>query len=326
MNEKIKIAVLGTGKIIPDAIYAMQQSKKFDVVGIFARPHSKSKAESLAEKFNIKKIFTDYDELLADLEINFVYVGLINAVHYEYAKKALDANKNVILEKPFTVKFSEAEEISNLAVEKNLYLFEAITTLHCPNFYKIRDSLKNHGEIKLIQCNFSQYSSRYDDYKSGKVAPAFDPKFYGGTLYDINIYNINFVVGLFGEPQSIEYFSNHGFNGVDTSGILILKYENFIAQCTAAKDSGSSSFLMIQGDNGYIKVDGTANELANVEINIRGNEVEKINLNQFDHRMIHEFIEFADTFQNKNYDVMKNSLEKSKIVVKIVETASKAGL
>ena len=319
----INIAILGTGKIIPEAIYAIQKGKKFNVAAIWARPHSKDKAEALAEKFNIAKIFTDYDELLADSAIEFVYVGLVNAVHYEYTKKALLAGKNVILEKPFTPKTAEAEELVKLAIEKNLYLFEAVTLLHCPNFHKIQESIKELGNIRLVQCNYSQYSSRYDAYKEGKVLPAFDPKLYGGALYDINIYNLNFVIGLFGMPQSSQYFANIGFNGVDTSGFLVLKYENFIAHCTGAKDSESPGFLIIQGDNGFIKVNGAPNQLDNLEIHIRDREIETMNLNQFDHRMVHEFIEFAQIFENKEYDKMIDNLETSKIVVKIAEAAMK---
>lgn len=320
----INIAMLGTGKIVPEAIDAIQQGGKFNVAAIWARPHSKDKAEVLAQKFNIAKIYTDYEELLADPEIEFIYVGLVNAVHYEYTKKALMAGKNVILEKPFTVKFAEAEELANLAVSKGLYLFEAVTLLHCPNFYKIRDTLKDLGNIKMIQCNYSQYSSRYDAYKEGKVLPAFDPKLYGGALYDINIYNINFIIGLFGAPKSLEYIANIGFNGIDTSGFLVLKYDNFIAHCTGAKDSESPSFLIVQGDNGFIRVNSAPNLLSSLEISIRGREVETMNLNQFEHRMVHEFIEFAETYERKDYARMQASLETSKNVVKIAENAIKS--
>ena len=320
----INIAMLGTGKIVPEAIEAIQQGNKFNVAAIWARPHSKDKAEALAQKFNIEKVFTDYDKLLADPEIEFIYVGLVNAVHYEYTKKALEAGKNVILEKPFTVKSVEAEELANLAIKKGLYLFEAVTLLHCPNFYKIRDTLRELGNIKMIQCNYSQYSSRYDAYKEGKVLPAFDPKLYGGALYDINIYNINFIIGLFGLPNSVEYMANVGFNGIDTSGFLILSYDKFIAHCTGAKDSESPSFLMIQGDNGYIRVNSAPNLLSNFEIGIRGREIETINLNQYDHRMVHEFIEFAETYERKDYARMQASLETSKIVVKTAENAIKS--
>ncbi len=323
----INIAMLGTGKIVPEAIDAIQQGGKFNVAAIWARPHSKEKAEVLAQRFSISKVYTDYDELLADSSIDFVYVGLVNAVHYEYTKKALEAGKNVILEKPFTVKAVEAEELANLAIKKELYLFEAVTLLHCPNFYKIHDTLKDLGNIRIIQCNYSQYSSRYDAYKEGKVLPAFDPKLYGGALYDINIYNINFIIGLFGAPKSLEYVANIGFNGIDTSGFLVMKYDNFIAHCTGAKDSESPSFLMIQGDNGYIRVNSTPNLLANVKINIRGQEAVTMNLNQFEHRMVHEFIEFAETFEGKDYEKVKKGLETSIIVVNAAETAIKnAGL
>ena len=79
--------------------------------------------------------------------------------------------------------------------------------------------------------------------------------------------------------------------------------------------------MIIQGDNGFIKVNGAPNQLDNLEIHIRGREIETMNLNQFDHRMVHEFIEFAQIFENKEYDKMIDNLETSKIVVKIAEAA-----
>ena len=184
----INIAILGTGKIIPEAVGAMQASKKFHVANIWARPHSRDKAAALAEKFHIEKFTTNLEDIASDASIDFVYVGLVNSVHYEYAKKFLTAGKNVIVEKPFTTSAAQAKELIDIAREKNLYLFEAVTNLHMPNFYAIRDAIAKLGEIKLVMCNYSQYSSRYDAYKnSHTVAPAFDPKFFGGALTDINI-------------------------------------------------------------------------------------------------------------------------------------------
>ena len=194
----INVAVLGTGKIIPEAVGAMQASKKFRVANIWAREHSRDKAAALAEKFGVEKFTTNLDDIAGDRAIDFVYVGLVNAVHHEYAKKFLDAGKNVIVEKPFTVNAEQAQDLVDTARSKKLFLFEAVTTLHMPNFFAIRDALKKIGDVKIVQCNYSQYSSRYDAYKKKSVAPAFDPKLYGGALTDINIYNLNFVVGLFG--------------------------------------------------------------------------------------------------------------------------------
>lgn len=315
----INIAVFGTGKIIPEAIEAIQASKKFNVAVIWARPHSVDKAKVLAEKFHVEKISTDLNEFLNDATIDFGYIGLVNSVHFEYAKKFLDAGKNVIVEKPFTTTFDEAKKLFDIAIEKKNYLFEAITNLHTPNFFAIKNLIKNLGEIKFIQANYSQYSSRYDDYKIGKIAPAFDKKTFGGALRDLNVYNINPIVKLFGMPKKINYTANFGYNGVDTSGILILEYENFIASCIAAKDSDSPSYFLIQGDNGYIKIDTAPNIFGNVEIKIRDKEIECFNENKFENRMVHEFIDFGKIFEEKNYSAVEEYLKTSLNVVKILE-------
>ena len=315
----INIAILGTGKIIPEAVAAIQSSGKFSVKNIWARPHSREKAQKLAEKFNIERFTTDLNEIFNDNSIDFFYIGLVNSVHYEYAKKCLDAGKNVILEKPFTTTAAQAQELIDIALGKKLYLFEAITTLHQPNFYAIRDAIKRLGEIKLVQCNYSQYSSRYDAYKAGNVSPAFDPKLYGGALLDINIYNLNFVIGLFGLPKNVFYKANRGFNGVDTSGIAFLEYEKFLAQCVAAKDSGSPSFMIIQGDNGYISANGAPNELNSFELFVRGEDVQKFSLNKFNHRMVHEFVDFGEIFEQKNYPAVESGLQTSLNVMRVAE-------
>ncbi len=315
----INIAILGTGKIIPEAVAAMQASNKFRVANIWARPRSRDKAAALAAQFNIDKFTTDLDAILNDTAIDFVYIGLINAVHYEYAKKCLDAGKNVILEKPFTTSSAQAQDLIDLALGKRLYLFEAITTLHQPNFRAIRDALKKIGDVKLILCNYSQYSSRYDAYKRGEVAPAFDPKLFGGALMDINIYNLNFVIGLFGAPQSVSYAANRGFNGVDTSGVVTLEYETFIAQCVGAKDSASPCFLNIQGDGGYIYSTSPPNELNSFELSVRGEDVQTFALNKFNHRMVHEFVDFGEIFEQKNYAAVESYLNTSRDVMTVVD-------
>ena len=315
----INIAVLGTGKIIPEAIEAIQASKKFNVAVIWARPHSADKAKSLAEKFHVDRISTNLDEILNDATIDFAYIGLVNSVHFEYAKKFLDAGKNVIVEKPFTVTYDEAKKLADLAISKKIYLFEAITNLHASNFFAVQSVIKSLGEIKFIQANFSQYSSRYDDYKAGKISPSFDTKFFGGALRDLNVYNINPIVKLFGIPRRVTYTANFGFNGVDTSGILILEYENFLASCVAAKDSASPSYFLIQGEKGYIKVEGTPNIFGSVEINLRGEEVKIFNRNKFENRMVHEFIDFGNIFETENYVAVEEYLKTSLNVVKILE-------
>ena len=126
----MKLAFIGTGKIIGDALFAVEPVETIERTAIFARPHSRKKAEDLAAQYQIPEIYTDYGQLLEETAADTVYIGLINSAHYPYAKEALLHGKNVILEKPFTGFYEEAKELQQIAEEKKLFIFEAITILH----------------------------------------------------------------------------------------------------------------------------------------------------------------------------------------------------
>ena len=321
----MKLAILGTGFIVKEgALPALREVSEVEVAAIFARPSSKGKAEKLAAAYSIPRVYTDYDELLADSELDFVYVGLINSVHYEYTKKALLAGKNVIVEKPFASAAREVRELRDLALANHRYVFEAVTLHYLPNFAAIREALPKLGKIKAVVANYSQYSSRYDKYLKGEVLPAFDPQRSGGALYDINIYNLNLIIGLFGAPDAIDYTANIGFNGIDTSGMVKMQYPDFFALAIGAKDTESPGYVTIQGEKGYIKVTDTPNELRSFEMHLRNSGVTShYELNKYSHRMVHEFKEFAKIFAEKNYERMKHGLDVSVTVLETAEEARK---
>ncbi len=322
----MKLAMLGTGMIVKDALYALTAVDEIEVQAIFARPKSREKAEALAEQYHIPEIYTDYDELLAKTEAEFVYVGLVNSAHHDYTKKALLAGKHVILEKPFTSTVAEAKDLVETARETGMYLFEAVTSLHSKVFHKMQEILPSLGNVRIVNCNFSQYSSRYDNYKKGIVAPAFDPECSGGTLYDINIYNLNVIIGLMGEPLETIYYPNLGFNKIDTSGTAILRYPEFTAIATAAKDSDSPCFCIVQGDEGWMQIPGKPNEVKSLEYCINGT-VEKYEPEEDISRMVNEFHEFADIYARQDYAAMNHYLDVSLQVLSAAESArKKAGI
>ena len=170
----MKLGIVGSGMIVKDFLSFVEEIKSIELVAIIGREKSLENLEKLKEENGIKKIYTDYSEALKDGDIDTIYVGLPNNLHYEYSKKALSAGKNVICEKPFTHNLESAKEIIDLAKDKSLFLFEAITNQYLPNYKIVRDNLESLGNIRAIQCNFSQYSSRYDDFLNGKIAPVFN--------------------------------------------------------------------------------------------------------------------------------------------------------
>lgn len=315
----MRLALIGTGKIVREVLEAIKDLTSWELSAIWARPHSREQAEKLAADYGIGSVSTDYPALLSRTDIDFVYIGLINSVHYEYARQALLAGKHVILEKPFCATERDTAELIELAEKRGLFLFDAVSFLYTPNFLFLQESLDSIGKIKLVQANFSQYSSRYDSYRQGIVQPAFDPSAYGGALYDINFYNIALVTALFGAPDSFHYTPNLGFNGVDTSGIMHLSYPDFSAVCTGAKDSDSPGFFVVQGEDGWLRVDGNPNELPNVTQKLRGQDRKTVALNGDKHRLVHEFIAFAELYEAGRHDLAAKRLTTTRNVIHILE-------
>ena len=120
----MKLGIIGNGHIVKVFLETLRNVEKVESVSICVRGNSFEKGKELADAFGIKKVYTDFDSFLLSEEIDTVYVGVINSMHYEYAKKSLLAGKNVICEKPFTKTFKETEELFDIAKEKGLFLFE----------------------------------------------------------------------------------------------------------------------------------------------------------------------------------------------------------
>ena len=137
-----------------------------------------------------------------------MYIAVPNILHVKYTRAALEAGRHVIVEKPMAPTAAQAEELAELARSKKLFLFEAVTTQYQDNYAKLREMLPKVGAVTMVQCNFSQYSSRYDAFCAGDVQPAFDPACAGGALMDLGVYNVSYIVGLFGEPNQAKYTAN----------------------------------------------------------------------------------------------------------------------
>ena len=305
----MKLGIVGTGMIVQEFLPELVKMEGLEILSIMGSPTGFSKAQALSEKYEIPMAAHDMDELCA-AGIDTVYVAVPNNLHFMYCKKALEKGMNVIVEKPMTDNAGEAESLAVLARKKKLFLFEAVTTIYMPGYQKIREWLPLIGEIKLVQSRFCQYSSRYDSFKKGVIAPAFDPKQSGGALMDLSIYNIHYVMGLFGRPESISYFPNIERN-IDTSGVLVMLYPKFSAVCSAAKDCDGDIGGIIMGTKGFIKSDMKPNVVGNAKLQLRDGTTEVYEESFTDRRMIPEFTQFIRAVKEKDYDFCYANLAKS---------------
>ncbi|MBR1706275.1 MAG: Gfo/Idh/MocA family oxidoreductase [Bacteroidales bacterium] len=304
----MRTAVIGTGRIVPESVEAMR-TVGIDIPVIWGR--NRKKAEDVAASLGIPEATDDYPVLLQRPDIDFVYIGLINSVHYAYAVQALESGKNVLVEKPLCTRLEDAAALADLARSRGLFLFETVSNIHLPAFRKVQEQLPAIGTLKLVQAGFSQYSSKYDAYLQGEVTSAFDPACEGGALRDLNVYNLHFVQRLFGAPSGVVFRANFGWNGIDTSGTALLSYDGFQAVCTAAKDSGSPSGILLQGDKGYIQVDGMPNVCPSVTLAVRGCAPVTCKPNHYQNRLCHMYGSFRDIYAARDHAAMESLLATS---------------
>lgn len=314
----MRIGTIGTGFIVDAIIEAAKLDKSISFTAVYSR--STETGTKFADKYNIKHVFDDMEAFLNSDTFDVVYIASPNSLHYSQTMQALDLGKHVIVEKPFAGNVEQAKEMIKKAKEKKLFLFEAITNIYLPHFDYLKNELSKIGNIKLIQMNMSQVSSRYHALMEGKVTNVFDPNFYGGCLMDLNIYNIHLMTGLFGLPQEVSYVANLFNNGVDISGELTLKYPNFVGSLVASKDSLGQNFVQIQGDAGYIYIPSSASMLTEVKTYTKDSksiyDVQTMPTHYYEFKSFQEMMDQED--YNNCYKILNHSLE-------VVEIAS-AGL
>ena len=317
----MKLGVVGNGMIVNRLLEDTRHLTDVEVRALCVREQSLDKGRQLADRYHIREIYTEYPVFLTRTDIDTVYIGIISSMHYVYAKEALKAGKNVICEKPFTTEYDEAKELIEIARKKKLFLWEACKIPYSRNFRAIKENLGMVGAVKLVQCNYSQYSSRYDAFKKGMVAPVFDAEKAGGALMDLNVYNIHFVTGLFGEPSDAHYYPNME-RGVDTSGILVLEYPSFQCVCIAAKDCGAPLSVNIQGDRGCIFSHSNAGRFEEFSYQENKKESEHYALVKEDGPIFYDELRaFADYYEKDDREAFRERLSQSLRVMNVLDQA-----
>lgn len=320
----MKLGIIGSGNIVHDFLTTAGQIDNLELAAISTTKRSEQIGHDLAKQYGIKQVYTDNTRLVNDPNVDTVYVAVPNSLHYEVVKQAIEADKNVICEKPYTETTVEAKELKQIADEHDVIIVEAITNIHLENYKAIKKLIPKIAPIHIISLNYTQYSSRYDNFLVGKIAPVFDPAKGGGTLTDLNIYNIHLAVGLFGKPSHVQYYPVMQ-RGIDTSGILNLTYPDKQAVLIASKDSYTTPRSFIEGEKGSIYFDGSTGVLDSFTVELRKGETKRVKLNQYDHRMASEFNDFVTIIDNHDTETA-NQLYDHSIAVMDVLAAAKASV
>ena len=311
----MKLGIIGSGMIVQEFLPSLVKLEDLEILGIQGTKSGIEKVEEICKKYNIPNFTDNFDEL-CNFGIDTVYIAVPNFLHFEFCKKALEKGINVIVEKPITTNYREAKELEKLAKEKKLFLFEAITTLYFENYKKIKDWIGKIGDVKLVQSQYSQYSSRYDAFKRGEILPVFDPEKAGGALMDLGLYNLHYVLGLFGKPENVKYYANIERN-IDTSGVLMIEYQNFNAMCVCAKDSEGKRIGVIQGSEGKIISEEAPSLVGKVTLKMYDETIESFDDGFSKDRVVPEFKAFISAVNENDLEFCYRQLEKSLLVSEV---------
>ena len=315
--EEVRLGTIGSGTIVHSVLDNVLRTKGICLQSAYSR--TQDKAEALIRAYGGKSAFTDLAAFLADEAVNTVYIASPNLLHYGQAKAALLAGKNVICEKPFVTRAEEAKELAALARERDLILAEAAPTTYLPNFRILQERLPEIGRIRLVLSNYSQYSSRYDAVLRGEKPNIFNPEFAGGCLMDINFYNLLLNVELFGTPKSAAYYPNIYPGLADTSGVLMLQYEDFISENAGAKDAAGVNFFQIEGEKGYIYIENGANGLAALRL-VTGSREERLNAQPEPDRWFYEVQEMTRLLLTEDREAFGWRLDRTVEAVALTES------
>ena len=316
--EEIRLGTVGSGVIVESILDQVDKTEGVRLTAVYSR--SEGKAAALAEKYGAGEVYTDLEAFFRNGDFNCVYLASPNSLHYPQARQALLAGKHVWCEKPFCTTAAQARELFAIAKEQNLMLAEAVPTAYYPNLEILRQQLPKIGRLRLVQANYSQYSSRYDALRQGKPLPnVFNPEFCGGCLVDINFYNVYLNVALFGKPRQVQYYPNLHSGGMDTSGILILRYPDFVSQATGAKDCWNDNSFSIQGEDGFIQIPGS-NGLTQIRVVTRTSD-ETFNAQPDPARLAYEVQTLTKIFRQEDHAALHRLMETTIAVMEVLEQA-----
>ena len=258
--DKVRWGILGTADIARGAtIPGMQQANNCELCAVAGR--RLEKAQAFRDEFGFRKAYGSYEELLADPEVEAVYIPLPNDLHCEWSVRALQAGKHVLCEKPLAVSEEQVKWMFDAAKKSGVYLMEAFAYLHSPFVQAVKAELDAGviGDIRYMESAFITGRRPDTDIRLRKETC-------GGAMYDLGCYAVSMAMWMIGkEPDTIRASAQFSPKGIDLFTSALLLYDD---ESVAALDCG---MLLPHGRLDRFRIYGTKGTiLSPVEFNQSG--------------------------------------------------------
>ena len=251
MSGPLRWGVIGTGAIAAAWVEDMGMTDSGTVVAVGSR--KLETAERFAQRWNIPNRHASYEALVADPEVDAVYVATPHPLHNPCGQLALRAGKPVLIEKPFTVTAAEAQELVALARSEGLFLMEAMWTRWLPHIVEIRRLLAEGalGRITVLTADHGQWFPPGGDFRRHAR------ELHSGALPDLGVYPVSFASMVLGTPERIVSMVTPAPDGGDDVTSMIFGYADGAQALLNAGLSGKSPTRgAIVGSDARIEIDG----------------------------------------------------------------------
>jgi len=244
----LRIGILGCANIARSFKNGCAPLRSVEIVAVASR--SRDKAEAFAAELGVARALGSYEALLADPDIDAVYIPLPNSMHAEWAIRAAEAGKHVLCEKPLAMNAAEAKAMFGAAGKRGVVLREAYPYMAQPQTAQLRAWLAEGaiGAVRLIRSTFGVF---FDDPANIRLSPTLG----GGALYDAGSYAVSFVRMVAGlRPLRVQASSYRDRNGVDRTTVANIEFPGgLLAQAACSFDTAYHRHASIAGDKGVIE-------------------------------------------------------------------------
>ena len=253
MSEKIRWGILSTARINDALLDPIRQATRSELGVVASRNLAKGQAYA-AEK-GIPKAYGNYEEMLADPEIDVIYNSLPNSMHCEWTVKAAEAGKHVLCEKPMVTTLAEMDQVEAAAAANKVTIFEAFMYLHHPQTRKALALIQagQLGQLRMINSWFHFYLAPENSQNIRLSA-----ELSGGSLWDVGVYPNSMAIVMAGAGAPVEVWASQtiGETGVEVAIIGQLKFSNgCIAQISSSFRTPFRQAAYIVGSDGLIQID-----------------------------------------------------------------------
>jgi predicted dehydrogenase len=249
--SELRWGVMSTADIaLKKVIPGMRRAGRTELVAIASR--DEPRAQAAAAELGIPRAHGSYEALLADPDVDAVYIPLPNHLHADWAIAAARAGKHVLCEKPLAMTAADAERMVRAAEDAGVHLMEAFMYRHHPSWVAVVELVRagRIGRLQSVQSWFSYYNDDPTNIRNIVAAG-------GGALYDIGCYNVSLSRLLFGsEPTDVQAsVTRDPASGTDVLTSAILRFETGVATFTCSTRLETDQRVHIYGDDGRISID-----------------------------------------------------------------------